>query len=115
MNDNVKDLLEKVKEKGTAAAEIAGKTASSAGKKAGEIWSITRLRMQVYDLNTELSNLYRQMGEIVYTAHIDVEADTSDIEGLLEQAEQKINAINLRREKIEVLKLKGKDDKDDDE
>jgi len=104
MNENVKDLFDKVKEKSAVAAEFAGRTGKSAGKKAGEIWSITRLRMQIYDLNTELSNIYRQMGEIIYTAHIDVDADTSDIDMLLEQAEEKINAINVRNEKMAKLK-----------
>ena len=110
MNENVKELLESVKTKGAAAAEIAGKAASKTSKKAGEIWSITRLRMQVYDLNTELSNIYRQIGEIVYTAHIDINADTSDIDALLESAESKLRAIEVRRAKIEALKQDGSDE-----
>ena len=108
MNDNVKELFEKVKEKGAAAAGYAGKTAGAAGKKATEIWNATRMRMQIYDLNNELNSIYRQMGELVYAAHVDVETDTSEIDALLIQAEEKINEINTRRQKINAVKTSGR-------
>lgn len=108
MNDNVKELFEKVKGKGIAAAEYAGKKAGSAGKKAGEIWNSTRMRMQIYDLGNELNAIYRQMGELVFAAHMDVNADTSAIDDLLVRAEEKINEINARRAKIHAAKQAGR-------
>ncbi len=104
MNDNVKDLLEKVKVKSVAAAEYAGKKAGSASKKAGELWEHARLRMQIMDLKTELNALYRQMGELVYAAHVDPEADTSPIDTLLEQAEEKLGEITERHQRITELR-----------
>ena len=107
MDENVKELFEKVKEKGAAAVEFAGKKANDAGRKAGELWEITRLRMQIYDLNSELKDIYREMGEMVHAAHKDPDTDTSGIDALLERAEEKASDIAARRQRIAAFKLAG--------
>ena len=104
MNDNVKELLEKVKEKSAAAAEYATKKAGEAGKKAGELWETAVLHKQIFFLNNDLNGIYRQMGELVYAAHVDPEVDTAAIDTLLEEAEAKLAEITDRRERIARLK-----------
>ena len=108
MNENVEKIFEKVKTTGAAAAGYVGKTATAAGKKTSEVWNVTRLRMQIYDLQNELNGIYRQMGELLYAAHVDVDASTGEIDVLLEKAESKINEINTRRHKIAEAKSAGK-------
>jgi hypothetical protein len=104
MDENVKELFEKVKEKGAAAVEFANKKANDAGRKAGELWEITRLRMQIYDLNSELKDIFRKMGEIVFAAHQDPDADTGGIDALLTQAAEKSSEINGMRQRVASFK-----------
>ena len=65
MEQKIKELLEKVKITASTAAEVAGKAADAATKKAGEIAGVTKLNLQVFDLNTDIELLFKDIGKSV--------------------------------------------------
>ena len=75
MDQKIKDLLEKVKVTATTAAEAAGKAADAASKKAGELANVTKLNLQIFDLNTDIELLFKEIGKSVYLTHTGAEID----------------------------------------
>lgn len=87
--DNAKDLLEKVKSTARAALDATGKAAQSAGKKAGEIMENTRLNIEIFRINGEIDNEYKQIGRMVYEAHGGSEVSNDEVARRLELIDQK--------------------------
>lgn len=100
MDEKVKDILEKVKLSATAAGEFAASTAEAAGKRAGEVVEVTKLNLQIFDLNNEISALFKQIGELVYKAHDNADADTSSIEEWLALIDEKKNTVSEIKQRI---------------
>ena len=59
MDPNVKAILERAKATATAAAEKAGKMADVATRKAGDMATMTKLNLQIFDMNTEIDAVYK--------------------------------------------------------
>ncbi len=104
MEEKVKDILEKVKLSATAAGEFAASTAEAAGKRASEVVEVTKLNLQIFDLGNEISALYKQIGELVYKAHDDADADTGSIEEWLILIDEKKSAIEEIKQRILAFK-----------
>ena len=97
MDQKVKELLEKIKATAATAAEAAGKAADVASKKAGEFATVTKLNLQVFDLNTDVELLFKEIGKSVYLSHTGAEVSPEEIE-------QKVLEIDGKYEKIAELK-----------
>ncbi|MCX7614310.1 MAG: zinc ribbon domain-containing protein [Clostridiales bacterium] len=120
MEQKVKEVLEKVKVTASIAAGAAGKAAEAAGRKAGEVVEITKLNLQIFDLNTEIEVLYKEIGKLVYNTHIGEEVLAEELDEKLALLDEKRAMIASIKEKVAERKTVnkcpncGKDcDKDD--
>jgi rubrerythrin len=99
MNPQLNELMDKIKSKAVTAGAVAAKAAEASVKKAGEIYKITKLNIKAIDLESEIDDLFQEIGGIVYAAHKDAEADTSVIDGLLAEIDsKKVKVRELREE-----------------
>lgn len=94
MDDKVKELLERIRGTAQVAADAAADTARVAGRKAGQMVDVAKLNVQLFDLNGELDEVLRQLGQVMYDAHQGREG--GDVDGLLAKADD----VNARREEV---------------
>lgn len=87
MDERIKDLLERIR--GTAAdlGETAAPTARYVGQRAGELVDAAKLNIQIFDRNSELNDLLRRMGQVMYDTHLGREP-AEDVTQLLTQADE---------------------------
>lgn len=104
MNESVKNILEKVKETTKSAGNAAGKSLEAAGKKAGEVWEITRLNVQINDIVCRIEREQQKIGAMVYSSHIDPETDNSEIDDILVGIDEMYNQIDMLKAKIAEIK-----------
>lgn len=97
MDSRVIDLLEKAKATAMNAASAAGKAADSATKIAGGLFETTKLNLQVFDLNTDIELLFKEIGKSVYLTHTGADIDAEEISA-------KVNAIDEKYAKIQQLR-----------
>ena len=84
----------------TTAAEAAGKAADVASKKAGELASITKLNLQIFDLNTDVELLFKEIGKSVYLTHTGAEIEAEEIDSKIAQIDEKYAKIAELKECI---------------
>lgn len=104
MEDRVKELFTKVKHTAAAAGKAAAEVCKNAGERAGDLVENTKINLQIFDLNHDLDELYRDLGKLVYAAHADPEADTQAVNGLLEQVDAKKAEVDALGEKLKDLR-----------
>ncbi len=104
MGNTVKDFLEKVKSTASIAGEAAGRTLDTAGKKASDMWEITRLNLQISDLQHDINKNMQSIGQLVYSAHLDPNTDTDSVDDLLATVDKDQNAIQEINQRINELK-----------
>ena len=75
MEDRVKELMDRIRGTASAAADACADTARVAGRKAGQIVDVAKLNVQLFDLNGELNDVLRQLGQVMYDAHLLARAD----------------------------------------
>lgn len=87
MDEKIKDLLERIR--GTAAdlSETAAPAARYVGQRAGELVDTAKLNIQIFDRNSEINELLRKMGKVMYDTHLGREPE-DDVTALLTQADQ---------------------------
>ena len=94
---NVNELFEKVKEGAQTAGEFAARTATQAGKKAGEMFNTSKHQITIFDIKNDINDLYKEIGALVYATHKNGDENS-------EQIDEKLNAIDEKMERIEELK-----------
>lgn len=104
MNEKVKELLSRVRGTAQQAGAAAESAARYASQKAGNALDITRLNVQIYELNSDISNLLRSAGQIMYDAHLGVETDEVMLNNILSQLDEKNGQIMELRAQIDGLK-----------
>ena len=104
MDDRVKALLSRVRQGAEAACQAAGTTVRYAGERAGSLVDITKLNLQIFDLNGEIADLLQQAGQVVYTAHQGGETDEGYLEGLLEELDGKNRQVDELKDRVAQLK-----------
>ena len=97
MNEKLNDIIRKIRASATVAGEFAAKTAESAGKKANEIYSASKINLRIFDINTDIDVLYKDIGRIIYASHRNQETSTDELEA-------KLAALDEKTEKLEQLK-----------
>ena len=65
MEDRVKELMDRIRGTASAAADACADTARVAGRKAGQIVDVAKLNVQLFDLNGELNDVLRQLGQVM--------------------------------------------------
>lgn len=104
MDDKVKELLDRVRDTAVGAADAANQTARAAGKKAGQMVDVAKLNVQLFDLNGELNEVLRQLGQVMYDTHRGREEDGEKITALLERADDLTGRITELKDRIAALR-----------
>ncbi|MEG2571367.1 MAG: zinc ribbon domain-containing protein, partial [Clostridia bacterium] len=60
--------------------------------------------MNIFDLNTDVDVLYKDIGKIIYDSHCNVDTPTETLEAKIEEVDSKMGEILALREKIAALK-----------
>ena len=63
------ELMKKVGVKMNEARDVVMDLTDKAGKKAGEIYGDTKVRLKIADVNRDINNLYKEVGKAAYTAN----------------------------------------------
>ena len=100
MDLNVKAILESAKATAAAAAEKAGKMADVATKKAGDMAVMTKLNLQIFDLNTEIDAVYKEIGKISYLSFVGDCSHEGELEDKYAQISERLAKIAEIRETI---------------
>lgn len=104
MDDMVKELLERIRDTACEAADAAAGTARVAGKRAGQMVDIAKLNVQLFDLNSELNDVLRQLGQVMYNTHLGQVADGSSVSTLLEKADRLTQKVEDLKGRIADLR-----------
>ncbi len=104
MDERVKELLDRIRDTAGAAADAAADTARVAGKKAGQMVDAAKLNVQIFDLNSELNDILRQLGQVMYDTHRGVETDNDNLPQLLAKADELSVRIAELRERVSALR-----------
>ena len=89
MDDNVKEVFNRIKATASVIGEAAGDVAKQAGKKVGESIESAKVSARVYETNKELSELFCQLGQIAYGAHIGEESSDEALDELMARIDAK--------------------------
>ena len=104
MDQNMKEILQRVKVGAATAAEAVSRAADAATQKAGELADATKLNLQLFDRNTELEALFKDLGKIVYLTHTGAETDEAALEEKLAQIDEKYAQLSALKEEQEAAK-----------
>ena len=104
MDDKVKVLVEKAKITAGIAADAGKKYANVAGKKASSLMEIPKLNMKVFDLNTDIEMLYKEIGKCVYLTHTGAEVSAEEISAKVASIDEKQAQIAAIKEEIAAKK-----------
>lgn len=85
---------------------VATRAADAAGKTATSFVNATKLNMQIFDLNTEIEILYKEIGKMVYRVHTGKEEDQEALQAKLLLIDEKLQKIEEIHEKLKVAKDK---------
>lgn len=101
MDDKLNELMDMVRNTANSVVDgvssIAGDSLHTVGQKAEDLMGITKINMEIFDLNTEVSSLMRSVGETVYATHAGQEVDNAVLM-------QDLGLIDAKKGKIEYLK-----------
>lgn len=95
-------------EKAKVSAEIlsartgvtAAKAADAAGKTAASVLSATKLNLQIFDLNTEVEILYKEIGKMVHSEHLGKKEDPAVLQIKLQLIDEKLQKISELQEQL---------------
>lgn len=104
MNDKIKNIWEKIVAGAGVAGEFASKTATTAGKKATDIYNTSKLSLKIFDLKTDVDVLYKEVGRIIYAAHTNEAASTEELDEKLLKIDAKLSEIEDIKATIESMK-----------
>lgn len=104
MDERVRELLDRVRGTALTVGEAASVTARYAGKRAGHMVDVAKLNMKIFDLKTDINELMRRIGGMVYGAHLGKDSDQSAMDSMLKELDEKHAAIEELKARIAVLK-----------
>lgn len=104
MDEHVKELLDRVRDTAATVGEAAETTARCAGKYAGQMVDIAKLNMKIFDLKTDIGELLRNIGQVVYDAHLGRESDQNAVESMLKSLDEKHAGVEELKGRIAVLR-----------
>lgn len=85
MNENINDLLERIKRGAAIAGETVERTVKAAGEKTGEFVEGAKINLHIVDLQMREKDIQRDIGALVYEAHKDANTNTERVDGMLEE------------------------------
>ncbi len=100
---NFSELIKKVKASATVAGEYASKKAVQIGEKTSDAFNTGKLNVKLFDLNTDMDVIYKEIGKIIYASHAGEETASETLEAKLAEADEKMAEINEIKEQIAKL------------
>lgn len=104
MDERVRDLLDRVRDTAVTMTEAAGTTARCVGQRAGQLVDVAKLNMKIFDLKTDINELLRKIGLVVYSTHLGSDSGQAGLSAMLTELDGKHAAIEELKERIAVLK-----------
>ncbi|MCI8538701.1 MAG: zinc ribbon domain-containing protein [Oscillospiraceae bacterium] len=104
MDERVWDLIDRVRHTAGKVGGAAGNTARSATRRAGNLVDVTKLNLQIFDLNGEVSDLLQEAGRMLYGAHQGEMVDVEAMEAVLSDLDEKNGQIDELKERVVLLK-----------
>ncbi len=104
MKENLNSVLEKVYATASTAGDFASKAVDSAGKKAGEVYNVSKLRLRILSVKTDMDILYKEVGKIVYAEHCDEEIQAEKLQATLLALDDKKEELKQLSEALEEAK-----------
>lgn len=104
MDDRVRDLIARVRQTAENVGDAASTTARYATRCAGNLVDVTKLNLQIFDLNGDANELFQQAGQMVYSAHLGEETDDGVLEAILSELDVKNAQIQELKERVALLK-----------
>ncbi len=105
---NFSELINKVKASATVAGEYASKKAAQIGEKTSDAFNTGKLNVKLFDLNTDMDVIYKEIGKIIYASHAGEDTEAETLEAKLSQADEKMAEINEIKEQIAKLSASKK-------
>ncbi len=105
---NFSELINKVKASATVAGEYASKKAAEIGEKTSDAFNTGKLNVKLFDLNTDMDVIYKEIGKIIYASHSGEDTEAETLEAKLSQADEKMAEINEIKEQIAKLSASKK-------
>ena len=104
MDERVKELLDRIRDTAGVAADAAAGTARVAGKKAGQMIDVAKLNVQLFDLNGEMNEIMKQLGQIMYDTHRGKLDSGERVSALLTRADELKVRIDELKDRIGALR-----------
>ncbi len=105
MDERVKELLDRIRDTAGVAADAAADTARVAGKKAGQMVDVAKLNVQLFDLNGELGEVLKQLGQVMYDTHRGAAGAGENVPQLLSRADELSARVAELKDRIAALRL----------
>lgn len=101
--DNLHNLFAKVKVSASKMAEKGAEIATVAGKKASNLAETTKLNIRIFDINTEIEILYKELGQLTYDSRNGLNISDDDIKIKVELITEKLQKIESMRADIDYI------------
>lgn len=98
MDPKMNDMLEKMRIAAAQTAQAMGKAADIASKKTNEFVAGAKNNLQIYELNSQIEGLMREIGRCVYLAHTGAQIDTGEVDGKISAIDEKYALIAKMKE-----------------
>lgn len=100
MKDSIKTVLDKIYAGASVAGEIAVKTAENVGSRASDVYNVSKTNLKILDLTTDIEIIYKEIGRLIYSAHVSDDASTESLDEMLCTIDEKKRQIEELRESI---------------
>lgn len=98
MNEKMHELLDKIQDTATQMGDIATDAAYGVGKKAGEMLSVAKARIQIANLESSVKSALLSVGEMLYATHTGTPTDSE----ILLHKLQEIDELKARISELEL-------------
>ena len=104
MEDQVKELMDRIRGTASACADACADTARVAGRKAGQMVDVAKLNVQLFDLNGEFSDILKKLGQVMYDTHRGQAPEGDPVTELLVQADETAAKVEEVKSRIADLR-----------
>lgn len=104
MEQKAMNLMSRIKASSEVLTDRTVKAANVATKKATTVVESTKLNLRIFDLNSEMDQLYKELGRMLYDTHCGIEVDQEEIQVKLSLIDEKREAVSEIRAKLQSLK-----------
>lgn len=104
MKENISAVFEKVYATASTAGDFASKAFDGAGKKAGEVYNASKLRVKILNIRTDMDILFKEAGKLVWAEHCDEEIQEEKLHALMLTLDEKKKELEELSEALEEVK-----------